>query len=147
MLTQRRAREEADMQMTSQTHSRNGKLLLGLIVLTMLAVVAGVCIDLGAQFYLGALAIIPFLLSATVIYHSLLTARLPRASGYWLAPVSVVMAWSYLSLLFGKLSGQFQPDALGSLVWFTLPLGHGLLLLMAVALYLLSKPLINKYLK
>ncbi len=135
------------MQITSQTHSRNGKLLLGLIVLTMLAVVAGVCIDLGAQFYLGALAIIPFLLSATVVYHSLLTVRLPRAAGYWLAPVSVVMAWSYLSLLFGKLSGQFQPDALGSLVWFTLPLGHGLLLLMAVALYLLSKPLINKYLK
>jgi hypothetical protein len=133
--------------MTIHLHRHIGQFLLSLTLLTVLAVVTGAWLDLGSQFYLGGFALIPFLLSAIVVYHSLLTARLPRASGYWLAPVCVLMAWSYLSLLFGQLSGQFQPDALGSLVWFTLPLGHGLLLLMAVALYLVCKPLINKYLK
>lgn len=133
--------------MTSQTHSRNGKLILGLIVLTILAVVAGVATELGSRFYLGGLALIPLLLSALVIYHSLLHPRLPLAWGYWLAPVSLLMSWSYLSLIFHRLAGQHQPDALDSLVWFTLPIGHGLLLLVAVALHLLSKPLIDKYLR
>jgi hypothetical protein len=57
------------------------------------------------------------------------------------------MCWSYGSLLVSYWTGNPHPDALGSLVWFSLPLGHGLLLLVAVALHLLSKPLINKYLR
>lgn len=133
--------------MTSQTHSRNGRLILGLIILTTIAVVAGAATDLGSQFYLGAFALLPLILSALVIYHSLLQPRLPLAWGYWLAPVSILMSWSYLSLIFRQLTGQHQPDALDSLVWFTLPMGHVLLLLVAVALHLLSKPLIDKYLR
>lgn len=77
----------------------------------------------------------------------MLLPRLPLAWGYWLAPVSMLMSWSYLLLIFRLLTGQYQPDALDSLVWFTLPIGHGLLLLVAVALHLLSKPLIDKYLR
>lgn len=130
--------------MTIQTHNRNGQLLLALIALTTVVIVTGVCTDLGARFYLGSFALIPLLLSAVVIYNSLLQRKLPLAWGYWLAPVSVLMCGSYMSLLFSHWTGQ--PDALDSMVWFTLPLGHGLLLLVAVALHLLSKPLINWYL-
>jgi hypothetical protein len=128
----------------SRIHHRNGKFLLGLIMLSVLTVLTGAVHDLGSQFYLGGLALSPVLLSAIVVYNSLLQPRLPLAWGYWLAPVSVLMCGSYLSLRFRHWTGQ--PDALDSLLWFTLPIGHGLLLLVAVALHLLSKPLIRRYL-
>lgn len=124
-------------------HCRNGKFLLGLTVVSALAALTGAFYDLGAQFYLGGLALIPLLLSAIVIYSSLLQRQLPLAWGYWLAPVCVLMCWSYVSLLVNDWTGQ--ADALDSLVWFTLPIGHGLLLLVAVALHLISKLLLNNY--
>ena len=125
-------------------HCSNGNCLLGLIALSVFAVLTGTVHDLGARFYLGGFALIPLLLSAVVIYSSLLQRTLPVAWGYWLAPVCVLMCGSYLSLIFRHWTGQ--PDALDSLLWFTLPIGHGLLLLVAVALHLISKPLINRYL-
>ncbi len=128
----------------SRIHHRNGKFLLGLIVLSVLTVLTGAVHDLGSQFYLGGFALIPLLLSAVVIYSSLLQRQLPLAWGYGLAPVCVLMCWAYVSLIVSDWTGQ--PDALDSLVWFTLPIGHGLLLLVAVALHLISKPLINRYL-
>ena len=127
-----------------RTHCINGNCLLGLIALSVFAVLTGAVHDLGARFYLGSFALIPLLLSAVVIYHSLLQRQLPLAWGYWLAPVCVLMCWAYLSLLVSDWTGQ--PDALDSLVWFILPIDHGLLLLIAVALHLMSKPLINRYL-
>lgn len=60
-----------------------------------------------------------------------------------LSVFAVLMCWAYLSLLVSDWTGQ--PDALDSLVWFILPIGHGLLLLLAVALHLISKPLIKRY--
>lgn len=133
--------------MTIHLHRHIGQFVLSLTLLTVLAVVTGAWLDLGSQFYFGGFALIPFLLSALVIYNSMLLPRLPLAWGYWLAPVSMLMSWSYMLLIFRLLTGQHQPDALDSLVWFTLPIGHGLLILSAVSLHLLSKPLIDKYLR
>lgn len=130
---------------TRVTRRRSGTLLLVLLLLAGLAVLSGGYLDLGWQFYVALPALLPVLLSAVVVYNSLLRGKLPLAWGYWVAPICVLMAWDHLSLTVSLLTQSHQPDALGSLIWLTLPIGHTLLLVTAAGLHLSGKALIDKY--
>lgn len=121
-------------------HRLIGQLLLTLHGLCLVAILAGAVTELASQFYLGLFAAIPVLLSAIVIYYSLLQHPLPLAWGYLLLPVSLLMSGSYASFLLRK-----EHDALDTLSWLTLPVGHVLMLLGAVVLHLLSRLIIDKF--